>query len=73
MSVLVFDYDKKTKKVNQIIKKLFGASCNCFFAYDLEKYEKQLGIYKDYISQISPLKINTYVLGILSNKIKQIS
>lgn len=36
MSVLVFDYNKKTKQINQMIKKLFGASCNCFFAYDLE-------------------------------------
>lgn len=40
---------------------------------DDEKYERQLGVYKDYISQLSNLKINTYVLGILSNKIKQIS
>lgn len=40
---------------------------------DDEKYEKQLGVYKDYVSQLSNKEINTYVLGILSNKLKKLS
>ena len=36
-------------------------------------YEKQLGTYQKYISKITNKKINTYVTGILSGDIKQIS
>lgn len=35
-------------------------------------YEKQLGIYKTYISKITNKKINTFVTGILSGDIKKI-
>jgi len=35
-------------------------------------YEKQVGAYKNYISQISKLPIHTYITGILSGEIKQI-
>lgn len=31
---LNFEFDKTTKKINQMIKKNFGKKCNCFFCYD---------------------------------------
>ena len=40
---------------------------------DDEAYEKQVGIYKDYVSQISSLPISTYVTGIMSGEIKKVS
>jgi len=40
---------------------------------DDDAYEKQLSIYQRYIAQISNLPIHTYVTGIMSGKIKQIS
>lgn len=36
------------------------------------EYEKQLGIYEKYISQLSKLPIHTYVTGITSGRIKKI-
>ena len=30
----VFDYDKKTKQINRMIRKYFGVDCNCFFCFD---------------------------------------
>lgn len=31
---LIFDYDKRTKKINRILRKYCGVGCNCFFCYD---------------------------------------
>jgi len=38
-----------------------------------EAYEKQVGVYEAYIKQISNLPVHTYVTGILSGEIKQVS
>lgn len=40
---------------------------------DDDAYEKQLGVYKQYVSKLTNKKINTFVTGILSGEIKQIN
>lgn len=39
---------------------------------DDEAYEKQVGKYKNFISQLSKLPINTYITGIMSGKVKKV-
>jgi len=36
-----FNYNKTTRKINRMIRKNFGTSCNCFFGYD-----KQWKVYR---------------------------
>lgn len=70
MSKLNFNYDKKVRKTNRMIRNAFGADCNCYCCYDTSQNIYRLAFFNTYKlnrktiqSQISNTELNHIFLN----------